>query len=388
MKMKSFPVSFPLLMVICYGALLLIYPEESSAGAHAGLIICFELIIPSLFPFFVLSSLLVSLGFATLIGKCLKRWMWPLFRLSGSCAAAFILGAIGGYPVGARTTAQLYENHQCTKKDALHLSAFCNNCGPAFLFSVTGVGVFSSKAAGFLLLGTHLAASCLIGFLFRFFPFAKEDREDTLTESFHQTPPFSSVFSDCIRDSFSSTLNVCAFVVLFSVLLRLATCSGLLSWAAEHLSELLPAVFSPALCHSLIAGIFEVSTGIYTLSDICTSKAALPLAAFILGWGGFSVHCQSLPFLTRCVDSLFPYFLGKFMQGLFAAILTAILTVFIFPIDVQVNIPVQTFFWGNSTIQLLQQEILAIWFLSGAYSLLHWKKGLVNDLNLHYNKNK
>lgn len=388
MRMKSFPFSFPLLMVLSFAVLLLLYPEESCSGAKAGLMICFDLIIPSLFPFFVLSSLLVSLGFATLIGTWLNKLMWPLFRLNGSCAAALILGAIGGYPVGVRTAAQIYEDRECTSQDALHLSAFCNNCGPAFLFSVAGVGIFSSKSAGFLLLGTHLTASLLVGFIFRFYPFPKAKEEKALTSSSQQLSCFSSAFPNCVRDSFSSTLNVCAFVIFFSVLLRLGSCSGFLCWTAEHLSQILPSVFSPAVCHSFIAGIFEVSTGIYTLSEICTSPAALPLAAFMLGWGGLSVHCQSLSFLNRCVSSLIPYFLGKLMQGLLAAFLTAILSTFFFSLPAPTNVSVETVFLGGSTLQLLQQELFAIWLLSGGYFLLYSKKGVEIRNKLHYNKRK
>lgn len=386
MRMKSIPFSFPMLMVLCFGALLLIYPEESSLGVRAGLMICYDLIIPSLFPFFVLSSLLVSLGFATLLGNSLRKCMWPLFRLNGSCAAALILGAIGGYPVGVRTAAQLYEEQQCTKKDVLHLSAFCNNCGPAFLFSVAGVGIFSSKTVGFLLLGTHLAASCIVGILFRIYPFQKEKDEAPAGETLQKTASFSSVFSDCIKDSFSSTLNVCAFVLLFSVLLRLASCSGLLSLSADLLSRILPTVFSPEICHSLIVGLFEISTGIYSLSDVCTSPVALPLAAFILGWGGLSVHCQTLPFLNRCVSSLVPYFLGKLLQGLLAAILVALLCAFFsLPLE-QSNVPVETIFLGTSALHLLQQEIFAVWCLSGAYYLMECKKSLEKCQTLHYNR--
>jgi sporulation integral membrane protein YlbJ len=298
------------------------------------------------------------------------------------------MGSIGGYPVGVRTAAQLYEHQQCTKQDTLHLSAFCNNCGPAFLFSVAGVGVFSSKSAGVLLLATHLVAALMVGFLFRFYPFPKEKDEKDLTIPLQKDPSFSSAFPDCVRDSFSSTLNVCAFVILFSVLLRLANCAGLLWWAAEHLSKILPCVFTPAFCHSLIAGIFEVSTGVYSLSEICNSPAALPLAAFMLGWGGLSVHCQSLSFLNRCASSLVPYFLGKLMQGVFAATLTALFTSFFININAPANVSVPTAFWGVSTIELLQQELLALWFLSGAYFLLHWKKGLEKPINLDYNKSK
>jgi len=384
MRRKSFSTISSLLLLLAFGALLLVYPQESAEAARDGLRICFDLIIPSLFPFFVLSSLLVSLGFASLLGRCLKRWMWPLFRLNAPCATALVLGALGGYPVGARITAQLYEARLCSRADALRLSAFSNNCGPAFLFSVAGWGIFSSKTIGFLLLGTHLAAALLIGILFRFYPLSEESLPDLPPLSSKKS--FTTVFPDCVKDSFSSTLNVCAFVILFSVILRLSACSGLLPWMATQLSLLSPASFPPALCQSLIAGIFELSIAIYSLADLSSLPAALPLAAFILGWGGFSVHCQALPFLNRCVDSFRPYFLGKFLQGVVAAILTALLAPLLLPATTPAMLPLEGIFFYSPALQLLHQEFLALWLLSGVYFLLSQKKGLVKPLHLHYNE--
>ena len=72
-------------------------PGEAIAGAKDGLVLCFNVIVPSLFPFFVLSSLVVDLGLAAYLGRALEGLMRPLFRVSGSCAAAVALGFIGYY---------------------------------------------------------------------------------------------------------------------------------------------------------------------------------------------------------------------------------------------------------------------------------------------------
>ena len=93
-------------------------PGEAIAGAKDGLTLCFNVIVPSLFPFFVLSSLVVDLGLAAYLGRAMEGLMRPLFRVSGSCAAAVALGFIGGYPVGARTALQLYQQGLCSKPEA------------------------------------------------------------------------------------------------------------------------------------------------------------------------------------------------------------------------------------------------------------------------------
>lgn len=373
-----------LALLLSFGALLLLYPQEAASAAREGLRLCFELIIPSLFPFFVLSSLLVSLGFAALLGRCLRGVLWPMFRLGPACGTALVLGAVGGYPVGARVTAQLCESGACSKGDALRLSVFCNNCGPAFLFSVAGWGVFGSREVGFLLLGTHLAAALLLGLLLRFLPLGKAHAEPS------SLPPttrksFSAAFPDCVRDSFSSTLNVCAFVILFSVILRLLHASGILPLLSAQLSEAFP-LLSPALSQSLLGGFFELSSGVSSLQAQSADPAALPLAAFLLGWGGLAVHCQSLPFWKACLPSLRPYFIGKFLQGILAALLVALLTPYLLPVATPAMLPAAAPVLPLVYQALFRAEILALFSLSGIYFLFSRQKGLSKWKAVQYNK--
>ena len=155
--------------LLLVGLLLFLFPEESVAAAREGISLCVDVLIPSLFPFFVLSSLLISTGLAGLCARPLESFMRPLFGVGGAGAAALSLGLIGGYPVGARTVAQLVQRRECSQTEARRLSLFCNNCGPAFFIGAAGVGVFGAKEAGFLLLGANLTAAVLLGILFHVF---------------------------------------------------------------------------------------------------------------------------------------------------------------------------------------------------------------------------
>ena len=121
------------LILFLMGASLFLYPTQSAQGARVGVNLCLELLIPSLFPFFVLSSLFIATGFVQICSKPTEGMMRRVFGVSGPGAAAFCLGLIGGYPAGARAVAQLVEQSVCSQKEARRLSLFCNNCGPAFL---------------------------------------------------------------------------------------------------------------------------------------------------------------------------------------------------------------------------------------------------------------
>lgn len=184
--------------LLLVGLLLFLFPEESVAAAREGISLCVDVLIPSLFPFFVLSSLLISTGLAGLCARPLESFMRPLFGVGGAGAAALSLGLIGGYPVGARTVAQLVQRRECSQTEARRLSLFCNNCGPAFFIGAAGVGVFGAKEAGFLLLGANLTAAVLLGILFHVF--GKETaQEETRKRERPAHSPLTTEFPQCVQ---------------------------------------------------------------------------------------------------------------------------------------------------------------------------------------------
>lgn len=306
--------------VLVFAAALVAAPQQAVEGAKNGLALCFNVIVPSLFPFFVLSSLVVDLGLAAYLGRGLEGVMRPLFRVSGSCSAAVVLGFIGGYPVGARTALQLYQQGLCSKVEAERLLAFCNNSGPAFIFGVVGAGVFGDSRVGLLLYLTHTLASLLVGVLFRFYGGKGERGRPTLRRPKPiETRTLSAAFTGAVSRSFQNTLNICAFVIFFSVVLQLLTAWGAMSALAQLLSLV---GLSPEWAHRLVAGLLELSSGVSSLGDGAGLAGRVSMAAFMLGWAGLSVHCQVLSFLVDSGLSPRVYLSGKLCHGLIAALLT------------------------------------------------------------------
>ena len=368
------------LALVLLGVLLFRFPEDSAAAAREGVTLCLDLIVPSLFPFFVLSSLLIATGLAGACARLLEKLMGPLFGVGGAGAAAMGLGLIGGYPVGARTIAQLTERQECTQEEARRLARFCNNCGPAFFIGAAGVGVFGSKEAGFLLLGANLAAALLVG------AGTRVCEGNLLPRQGREPPPvsFSSLADQlpkCVTDGFSATLGVCAYVILFSVLTALAEASGLLPLGAQALAALLPGEGGQELCRSFLIGFLEISTGTASLADAPSPSLALPMAAFLLGWGGLSVHCQSLPFLRAAGISTGPYLRAKFLQGMLSAGLTAV-ALLAFPLALPAMAPTLPLV---CPIPFARQMVL-LWALAGAGFFLSRQKKLEKAGHSRYNE--
>ena len=294
-------------------------PGEAISGAKDGLTLCFNVIVPSLFPFFVLSSLVVDLGLAAYLGRALEGLMRPLFQVSGSCAAAVALGFIGGYPVGARTALQLYQQGLCSKTEAERLLAFCNNSGPAFILGVVGAGIFGDSRVGFLLYLTHALASLLVGLLFRFYGGSERRHLSKSCPKPIRTVTVPAAFTGAVTRSLQSTLNICAFVVFFAVVLQLLSAYGVFAALANLLAL---AGFEQEWARRLVAGLLELSSGVSSLRGSTQLAGRVSMAAFMLGWAGLSVHCQVLSFLVDSGLSAKTYLAGKLFHGLIAAGLT------------------------------------------------------------------
>lgn len=322
MRLRHWKALGILCAVIAVTAGIVAFPTDTAEAARNGLLLCAQVIIPSLFPFFVLSGVVIETGLVHWIGRALEGVMRPIFRVNGAGATALALGVIGGYPVGATCAISLYEKRLCTKTEAERLLGFCNNSGPGFILGAVGIGIFLDMRVGILLYVIHILACLLTGFLFRFYRYG--DRPGALRGS-SQIParPFPAAFAAAVKSGLQSSLNICAFIVFFAILIRMMSLFHIFPALASLLAPL-TGLSADFLCQ-VLNGMLEVTTG---LSSLTATGGSLLLhiiaAAFLLGWAGISIHCQVLSFIGDSDLSLKPYFLGKLIHGVFSALLAAL----------------------------------------------------------------
>ena len=266
---------------------------------------CYSLIIPTLFPFFVCSSLLIYSGFGSVLARAARGIMRPLFNVAPSGAAAFVLGIISGFPLGALTAAQLYECGSLSKSEAERLLAFCNNSGPLFIIGSVGTAIYSRPVYGVVLYIVHIISSIIVGMIFSRYGASKHNSPPMRLDT--AEVPLTEVFSTALSNASKSILTVCFSIIFFSALSR-------------AMLDIIP--LSPLL-DALVSGIFEFSTGTLKTSMLDYGLyEKLIITSLIIGFSGISVHLQVMAVTSGSGLSLKPYILGKALHGIIAAVFT------------------------------------------------------------------
>lgn len=279
---------------------------EVRAAAAAGLALCGRSVIPALFPFMAASTMLVSMGFGEWASPRLAGLM-NLYRLPGPAGSALLLGLVGGYPIGARTAAELHKQGLLTVGEAERLLGFCNNSNPVFLISVLGGGVFGSPRAGVYLWLIHVLSALLAGFFFR--GSGKPlGRQKLPRFSPCHAPSLPAAFVEGIRSACGNMVAVCGFIVFFYVLASpLAKLGGPLGAGLVGALEL-----------------FSVTP------LLAADRLGFILASACAGWGGVSILCQTAAVLEGSGLRLRTYVTGKALQALLAGGLATLVSLYVF----------------------------------------------------------
>ena len=216
MEFKKESTSRIAIFVLCLLFLFLFLYNSSSSSEQLfkGLRLCAETLIPSLFPYMVISEMLVRSGAVSFIAPAAGRVTKKLFRVSGAGGAALILGIICGFPVGAKTVAELYSQNMIEKDEAEKLMGICNLPSPPFIIFAVGDKLFGSREIGLFLYFNVLAVTLLQGMMKR-----KSSAIGADHIAYNKAQPVFSLFTESVASAAGAVIKVCAFVAFFSAVI-------------------------------------------------------------------------------------------------------------------------------------------------------------------------
>ncbi len=301
-------IAFFLLFILL---LLLRNPSLAIEQVKAGITLCSQVIIPSLFPFLVLSELFLLCGIDRYAARILRFPMEKLFRLPGCAGSALILGGLCGYPVGARIGAAHYDEGKIDGDTLSFLLMFCNTASPAFLIGTVGTMLWGEQRIGIVLCAIQILSSALIGIWFA------RSRPMPAPYVLRQCKVRSGLatFPQAFVRGANGMLSVCAYVIFFSAVIGTLDA---LPWRGKV----------STVIKSFLFGFFEISSGMNAAASLPDPHLGFVLSALFMGWSGLSVHGQIATVTANRGVFYCRYFGAKALQAVLCAGMAAIFCLF------------------------------------------------------------
>ncbi|MBQ8302925.1 MAG: hypothetical protein IJX97_05235 [Clostridia bacterium] len=287
-------------VALCF--LMLVLSKPLKDGVYSGFLLAFQNVLPTLFPFFILSDIWSSF-FRLSKKNRLSSLFSSFFKINESAITAFLCGLICGFPVGVKMGCDLYRKNLITKNELERFCGFANNPSAAFVISGIGLGLLNNMSYGIILYFSTVFSALLTGFIFR-----KNGRK-SLNQNDNSRQNYN--FIDSVKSAAFSSINVASYIILSSAIL---------------------AIISPLVQNycilTLISPFIEVSNAVSIISTYSQIGIyhKLIVISFAVAFSGFSVHMQAFSFMPKEISRI-KYLYMKLCQGLLSSAITAIILI-------------------------------------------------------------
>lgn len=275
--------------------------RETAISAKNAVMLCLNVMIPSLYAFMVIARLLISTDAFRLIGKYLSFLSERLFHISGEAFSVILISQAAGYPVGAGLLDEMHRCGHISRDEAEKLLCFCIAPGPAYIMTVCGAADHEGSKTWF---AVFIAVICgnLIPMIISS-PFRKKPETANRNIQMHISP---EMFTSAVASAGSSMSMICGMIIFFAAFMGAAGKLGLLRLMSEGLSAVtdIPTVE----CYPFVKSFFEISSLTAVMGNSCL---LMPAIAAMLSFGGICVHLQIMSVCTgfsprKAILSRFP----------------------------------------------------------------------------------
>jgi sporulation integral membrane protein YlbJ len=263
-------------------ALMLRRADVAANYMREGLTLCARAIVPSLFPFMVLSELLVTSGVGEWLSLPLERPLGKLLGLPRAGCCAVFLGLLCGFPIGARCAILAYEKGTLDQDECERALACSSIPSAAFLISTVGTTLWKDAKFGVFLYASAVLAALLSGILLYVLQKAGKGKKEKRAFSPPAKVHFEAgMFPTTIKNATLNTLLICAYVVFF------CTLTGTVDLVINRFT-------ANEITHAILSALLELSGGVSAISKLANQRLATVLTGAAVGWSGTSIHCQML----------------------------------------------------------------------------------------------
>lgn len=314
--MKKISTSIIIIIILIFiGSQILIRSSNIITSVAFSFDIWKNNIFPSLFPFFVLSELLINYGFVELLSEIFKPLMNLLFKTRGVCSFIFIMSIISGMPSNAKYIKELYQNNLIDEKEGTKLLMFTHFSNPLFILGTVSILFLNNKNVGILILFCHYIANIIIGIIFRnYYPTKENNTKINFQKAIlamhnkriSNNKSFGNILTNSLINTINTLLLILGVITFFLVITTIINCNINLSLYHQ----------------SILNGIFEITQGLKSISNLPISlKIKTTICTMIISFGGLSGHMQIMSILSDTKIKYLPFLFARIIHALISGTL-------------------------------------------------------------------
>ena len=264
-------------------------------------------LIPSMFPFFIISDILINYQITSYIPKNFKKILSKLFNTSEEVISIFLLSILSGFPSGARNIRTIYDMNKITTKEATHALTFTHFANPLFVLSTVGILFLNNEKYGYIILISHYLGNIFIGLLFR-------NKNTTFNINYNPSTNKSQSFSKTFIKAIKSSID--------TLLLILGTLTSFLILSSLIINKLDVSSYT----ESIIKGILEMTMGLNSISKVLIPDIyKIVISTMFISFGGIAVHMQVISQLVDTDISYNPFFTSRVIHSIISGFISYIL---------------------------------------------------------------
>ena len=268
-------------------------------------------LLPALFPFFIVSDILINYDVIKYFPKVIRNSIKYLFNVSDNGLVIILLSMLSGFPSNARNIKNMYLDKKITKEEGEHLLYFTHFSNPMFILGTIPLILNSNKISKYILI-SHYLANIILGICLRKYNRVNDSNTSNYKEDKHN---FGLVLTTSIRKSLDSVLSILGTLTIFLIISTLL----INFFNLDNTSSL------------LIKSILELTSGLKELGSYnLLDKYLLIISSCILSFGGLSVHMQVINELVDTDISYKNYFIGRILQVVLSLGISYLISLFTF----------------------------------------------------------
>ena len=317
-------------------------------STFTGLNLVIKAILPTIFPFSVICNLIIHYDGISFYSNILGPIICKPLKLSNCSSFPIVASLLCGYPLGCKYCCDLYELGYISKEEYLRLLNIASNASPIFLIGSVGAAMLGNIKYGFILLLGNYLAPLIIGFFTKknTHEFNNSNEYPLKTDGSYN---FGIIIKTSIENAINTTLQVGAFVIIFSIIIGIIKNNSLINIIFNNVEKLLS--LSPNSLYGIFLGSIEYTNGCKILTSISSSIIfKLSAISFICSFSGLSIIGQISSFTGKFNVSLKKYSFIKFIQGIISFIITFIFSSIFISTETTSSIYIHSYYNTNKLL--------------------------------------